>query len=141
MNQPKPIECENLIRQAIAAQERAYAPYSHYKVGAAVQTEGGAIFTGCNIENAVYPLCLCAERVAIFKAVSEGAQRISAIAVVTANGGTPCGACRQVLREFSDLDTPVFIAWPDGTYREYTLDHLLPESFSQTDLPTDSEHR
>ncbi len=141
MNQIKPIARENLIQQATAAQERAYAPYSHYKVGAAVQTENGDVFTGCNIENAVYPLGLCAERVAVFKAVSEGAQRISAIAVVTANGGTPCGACRQVLREFSDLDIPVLIARPDGTYHEYTLEHLLPESFSQTDLPTRSEHR
>ena len=87
-----------LVARATAARERAYAPYSHYAVGAAVLMEDGRIFEGCNVENAVYPLGLCAERVAIFKAVSEGSRRIAAIAVVTANGGSPCGASPSARR-------------------------------------------
>jgi len=134
MHQSKEIKREELIARAIEAREHAYAPYSNYKVGAAVQTENGHVFAGCNVENAVYPLGLCAERVAIFKAVSEGAKHIAALAVATSNGGTPCGSCRQVLREFSNLETPIFIAKPDGTHREFTLNDLLPESFSSADL-------
>jgi len=89
---------ENLIRRAKEARELAYAPYSRYQVGAAVLTEDGQIFSGSNIENAAYPSSLCAERVAIFKAVSEGHRKLQAIAVVTKNGGSPCGGCRQVMR-------------------------------------------
>ncbi|MBN1487235.1 MAG: cytidine deaminase [Anaerolineae bacterium] len=125
---------ELLISRAIEARERAYAAYSKYKVGAAVLTEDGRIFTGCNVENAVYPLTLCAERVAIFKAVSEGATQITAMAVATANGGTPCGSCRQVMREFGDPSMPVYIADVRGNYRETTLGGLLPDSFSVKDL-------
>ncbi len=125
---------EQLIAQAIAARERAYAPYSHYRVGAAVLTADGRVFTGCNVENAVYPLTICAERVAITKAISEGAREIVAVAVVTENGGTPCGSCRQVIREFSQPETPIYVAQPDGQYRQFTLEHLLPESFSAEDL-------
>ncbi len=125
-----------LVARAVAARERAYAPYSHYAVGAAVLMEDGRIFEGCNVENAVYPLGLCAERVAIFKAVSEGARRIAAIAVVTANGGSPCGACRQVIREFGSEATPVLVATPDGAFREWTLEALLPDSFSAEKLET-----
>ncbi len=125
-----------LVARAAAARERAYAPYSHYAVGAAVLMEDGRIFEGCNVENAVYPLGLCAERVAIFKAVSEGSRRIAAIAVVTANGGSPCGACRQVIREFGSEETPVLVATPDGAFREWTLEALLPDSFSAEKLET-----
>ena len=125
---------EQLIAQAITARERAYAPYSHYRVGAAVLTADGRVFTGCNVENAVYPLTICAERVAITKAISEGAREIVAVAVVTENGGTPCGSCRQVIREFGQPDTPIYVAQPDGHYRQFTLEHLLPESFSADDL-------
>ncbi len=126
---------DELISRATKAREAAYVPYSHYAVGAAVLTENGRIFDGCNIENAVYPLGLCAERVAIFKAVSEGALKIVAIAVVTSNGGTPCGACRQTIREFGTVDTLVIIGTEGGPVRETTLGALLPESFSADDLP------
>lgn len=132
------IDPEVLITQATAARARAYAPYSGYKVGAAVQTADGRVFTGANVENAVYPLTLCAERVAITHAVSEGARRIVALAVVTSNAGTPCGSCRQVMREFGGPEMRVFVGAPDGAYREWTLEALLPASFSSEDLEADA---
>jgi len=125
---------ERLIHEATLARTRAYAPYSRYQVGAAILTEDGQLFSGGNVENAVYPLGLCAERVAIAAAVAAGVRRVIALAVITANGGTPCGACRQVLREFADVDTPVLIGTPDGAYHEMRLEDLLPESFSVADL-------
>ena len=91
---------QELISQAAQAREHAYAPYSRYAVGAALLTRSGRVYTGCNVENASYSLTLCAERVALFKAVSEGEREFQAIAIVTSNGGSPCGACRQVLAEF-----------------------------------------
>lgn len=138
MNNPNDapsIDAKLLVARAVAARQRAYAPYSNYRVGAAVLTDNGRIFTGCNVENAVYPLTLCAERVAISKAISEGATGILAVVVATENGGTPCGSCRQVMREFGAPDMPVYIARTDGTFRIRTLDQLLPESFSAADLP------
>jgi cytidine deaminase len=131
---PKPNDVERLIACAQDAQKTAYAPYSKYQVGAAVLTEEGKIYQGGNIENAVYPLTTCAERVAITKAVSEGARKIIAIAVVTENGGSPCGSCRQIMREFGDDDLQVYIAKVDGNHTLYTLDQLLPDSFSAQDL-------
>ncbi|HOT89971.1 MAG TPA: cytidine deaminase [Anaerolineae bacterium] len=128
------IDIVQLVNEAIAAQQRAYAPYSHYPVGAAVLTEDGRVYTGCNVENAVYPLTMCAERVAILKAISEGAHHIRAVAVVTVNGGTPCGACRQVMQEFGTPEMPVVIARSDGSYRQRTLAELLPDGFSAADL-------
>jgi len=123
-----------LIGRAVKAQEHAYAPYSHYAVGAAVLTDAGEIFDGINIENAVYPLTVCAERVAIFKAVSAGHHKFKAIAVVTKNGGSPCGACRQVMAEFG-LDTLVFIADSTGVLKQtLTVADLLPLAFSDADL-------
>jgi cytidine deaminase len=127
-------ERRDLIDLAIEAQRRAYAPYSNYLVGAALRTRSGRIFTGCNVENAAYPHGMCAERVAVFKAVSEGEREFEVIAVVTSNGGTPCGGCRQVLAEFG-LDTVVLIA--DGTGRlvqETTVSGLLPGAFTPKDL-------
>ncbi len=125
---------QRLINKAIDAQKGAYAPYSHYAVGAAVLTDSGEIFDGVNIENAVYPLTICAERVAIFKAVSRGHRAFNAIAVVTKNGGSPCGACRQVMAEFG-LDTVVLIADSIGTLRQTsTVADLLPYAFSDADL-------
>jgi len=125
---------KELIRKARQAQKRAYAPYSQYAVGAALLTKSGRIFDGVNVENAVYPLTLCAERVAVFKAVSEGEKQFEAIAVVTRNGGTPCGSCRQVLREFG-LDTIVLIADETGKLlQETTLVQLLPDSVGPEDL-------
>jgi cytidine deaminase len=128
-------EMENkLIQKAIEAYGRAYAPYSHYSVGAALVTDTGEIFTGVNIENAVYPLGICGERTAIFKAVSEGFLYFQAIVVVTRNGGTPCGSCRQVMAEFG-LDTLVLIANTDGELlHTYTVAELLPKSFGEKDL-------
>src|SRR5512143_2614455 len=94
----KPTELIDLARKA---RKQAYAPYSHYKVGAALLGKSGKVYAGCNVENASYSLTCCAERTAIFKAVSEGETEFEAIAVVTKNGGSPCGACRQVLSEFA----------------------------------------
>lgn len=127
---------EELIRKANEAREQAYAPYSRYQVGAAVLTADGQVFTGCNIENAAFPSSLCAERVAIFKAVSEGHRQLRAIAVLTSNGGSPCGGCRQVMREFGGKQLVVLIADGSGTLlEELTLDELLPRSFGPEELP------
>jgi cytidine deaminase len=103
-----------LIDLAIAARRRAYAPYSNYPVGAALRTKSGKVFTGVNVENAAYPAGVCAERTAVFTAVAAGEREFEVIAVVTANGGTPCGSCRQVLAEFG-LDTLVLIANGEGS--------------------------
>jgi cytidine deaminase len=123
-----------LVQKAIGAWHRAYAPYSEYSVGAALLTDSGKIYEGINIENAVYPLTVCGERVAVFKAVSEGERTFKAIAVVTKNGGSPCGACRQVLAEFG-LETVVLIANLDGDIlHELTVADLLPFAFGDADL-------
>lgn len=130
-----PANKQKLITLALQAYTGAYAPYSQYAVGAAVLTAEGEIYTGCNIENAAYPSSMCAERVAIFKAVSEGYRKLQAIAVVTHNGGSPCGGCRQVMREFGDKDMPVLIADTDGNLlAELTLEEILPHSFGPEDL-------
>jgi cytidine deaminase len=125
---------DKLIASAREARKWAYAPYSNYPVGAAVLTASGRIYDGVNIENAAYPDTICAERVAIFKAVSEGEREFEAIAVVTTNAGSPCGSCRQVLAEFG-LDTLVIIASTDGQVtRQMRLGELLPEAFGRRDL-------
>ena len=123
-----------LIDLANEARRRAYAPYSNYPVGAALRTGSGRIFTGVNIENAAYPTGVCAERVAIFKAVSEGEKEFDLIAIVTPNGGSPCGSCRQVMAEFG-LDTVVVIADGEGrVVQETTVSELLPGAFTPADL-------
>ena len=123
-----------LIELAGEARRRAYAPYSNYPVGAALRTKSGRVFTGCNVENAAYPAGMCAERVAVFKAVSEGEREFEVMAVSTSNGGSPCGGCRQVLAEFG-LDTLVLIADGQGRLvRETTVAGLLPEAFTPKDL-------
>lgn len=127
-------EKKALIEIAGEARRRAYAPYSQYQVGAALRTRSGRIFTGCNVENAAYPSSMCAERVAIFKAVSEGEKDFEVIAVVTANGGSPCGGCRQVMAEFN-LEMVVLIANEEGRLvRTTTVAELLPEAFTPRDL-------
>jgi cytidine deaminase len=126
---------DDLLKQAIEARKFAYAPYSGYKVGAALLTTGGKIYHGCNVENAAYGPSMCAERVAVFKAVSEGNMDFEAIAVVTVNSGTPCGVCRQVLREFAPNLT-VIIGDVKGNYQVLTLSDLLPHSFGPENLPT-----
>jgi cytidine deaminase len=126
---------DNLIQAAIEARRWAYAPYSNYHVGAAVLTASGRIYDGVNVENAAFPTGICAERVALFKAVSEGERRFSAIAVVTSNGGSPCGSCRQALAEFG-LDTLVIMADDQGRIvREASLAELLPGAFGPESLP------
>jgi cytidine deaminase len=126
---------QKLIDDALLARHWAYAPYSHYLVGAALLTASGKIYDGVNVENAAYPTGMCAERVAVFKAVSEGERKFIAIAVATSNGGTPCGACRQVLSEFG-LETIVLIVDGSGQIiMETSLAELLPGAFKPQDLP------
>jgi cytidine deaminase len=123
-----------LIQTAIQARKWAYAPYSNYPVGAALLTTSGKVYDGVNVENAAYPTGMCAERVAVFKAVSEGERQFEAIAVVTDNGGSPCGSCRQVLAEFG-LETAVLIADGEGNLiEETTVADLLPTAFTPKDL-------
>ena len=125
---------KQLIGLANEARRHAYAPYSNYTVGAALRTKTGRVYTGVNVENAAYPTGICAERVAVFKAVSEGERDFEVIAVVTDNGGSPCGACRQVLSEFG-LDTVVLIADGNGKLSmETTVRNLLPEAFLPHDV-------
>jgi homotetrameric cytidine deaminase len=124
-----------LIQQAVEMRKRAYAPYSKYHVGAAVQFADGRIVGGCNIENASYGLSCCAERTAVFRGIADGASpEIRAVAVATEEGGSPCGACRQVLVEFAPKDGTavlVFLLDRDGTIvRETTLTELLPFAFT-----------
>ena len=123
-------ERQTMIDLANEARKLAYAPYSHYPVGAALRTKTGRVYTGVNVENAAYPHTMCAERVAIFKAVSEGETEFEVIVVATNNGGSPCGGCRQVLAEFG-LDTIVLIADGEGKLqKEMTVAELLPEAFT-----------
>ena len=129
-------ERQQLIQIANEARKNAYVPYSRYRVGAALRSKSGRIFTGVNVENAAYTVGICGERTAIFKAVSEGEREFDAIAVVTDNGCSPCGACRQVLAEFG-LDTIMLLADGQGRlHREMTLSELLPEAFTPQHLPT-----
>ena len=124
---------QELIAQAIGARKRAYAPYSRYKVGAALLGKSGKVYLGCNVENASYSHTVCAERTAILKAVSEGEVEFEAIAVVTRNGGSPCGACRQVMVEFAP-ELTIYIADKNGEYRTTTMNELLPDSFTPKHL-------
>ena len=124
---------QTLIQRSLQARGMAYAPYSNYTVGAAVLTESGQIYDGGNIENAVYPLTICAERVAIFKAVSEGETSFKAIAVATKNGGTPCGSCRQVMAEFG-MGLILIVDETGKQVAEFALSELLPEAFGNDDL-------
>ena len=127
-------EKQTLIALGNEAREWAYAPYSRYPVGSALRAKSGRIYTGVNIENAAYPHTMCAERVAVFKAVSEGEKEFEAISVVTDNGGSPCGGCRQVLAEFG-LDTIVLMADKNGKLvKETTVRELLPEAFTPEKL-------
>lgn len=119
---------QELIAAALTVRDRAYAPYSHYHVGAAVLAADGTVIVGCNVENAAYPSTICAERVALTAAVAQGQRDFVAIAVATENGGSPCGACRQVMAELGPNMT-VYIADAQGNYRTTTVRELLPDSF------------
>jgi cytidine deaminase len=122
------VQPEELVEQAIKARQCAYAPYSNFQVGSALLTASGKIFTGCNVENASYGLTVCAERVAILKAVSEGETAIRALAAVSEPGASMCGACRQVLSEFGE-EIPVYLADVAGKYRTVSIKDLLPGAF------------
>ena len=125
-----------LVEAAQVARQQAYAPYSGFTVGAAVLTSSGAIYTGCNVENASYGLTMCAERVAIHNAVAAGEREVMAVAVVSEPGATPCGACRQVLAEFAPQPKVLRVIVVDGrgNERPYTLEELLPASFPGVEL-------
>jgi cytidine deaminase len=123
-----------LIALARKARDRAYAPYSRFRVGAALRTASGRLYSGCNVENASYGLSICAERVAIFKAVSEGERDFEAVAVVSETLASPCGACRQVMAEFG-LDTKVIIADLGAGQQVFTVGDLLPAAFTPSSLP------
>ena len=133
---------QELVKQALAARKFAYVPYSKFRVGAAVLAKNGTIYTGCNIENAAYTPTNCAERTAVFKAVSEGITEFDAIAVCGGLGEaepedfcTPCGVCRQVLREFVDPNEfLVLLCKGDGSWKEMTLEELLPMGFGKENL-------
>jgi cytidine deaminase len=125
---------EQLIELAIQARKWAYTPYSHYAVGAALLTSSGKIYEGVNIENAAYPVTICAERVAVFKAVSEGEKQIEAIVVATSNGGYPCGSCRQVLAEFGLHATVIIVDETGKLVEETTVSKLLPGAFTPDHL-------
>ncbi|MEO8606948.1 MAG: cytidine deaminase [Chloroflexota bacterium] len=123
-----------LVQQAIDASQNAYIPYSHYPVGAALKATDGTVYKGCNVENAAYPATICAERTALVKAVSEGQRQFEMIAVVTRNGGSPCGTCRQMLYEFAP-DLRVIIADLDGQIHvDCRLSELLPHGFGPSKL-------
>lgn len=128
-----------LMKQAQAAREKSYSPYSHFRVGAALLTKSGKIYTGCNIENAAYSATVCAERTAIFKAVSEGESDFEALAIVGGKEGeaaefcTPCGVCRQVISEFCPKDFKIILG-NENKFEIYTLEALLPFSFTSKNL-------
>ena len=134
---------EELVKKAYEAQEHSYCPYSGFQVGAALLTQNGKVYTGCNIENAAFSPTNCAERTAIFKAVSEGETKFQAIAIVGNKKGapeeewefcTPCGVCRQVMLEFVDPQTFEILLGKGKEIRKFTLNQLLPESFSPSML-------
>ncbi|MBM4425007.1 MAG: cytidine deaminase [Chloroflexi bacterium] len=130
-------ERQTLIARAMAARQWAYAPYSNYHVGAALLASSGKFYDGCNVENAAYGSSICAERTALVKAVSEGERQFEAAAVVTDNGGSPCGSCRQMLAEFG-LDLIVLLLDSEGrTVRDTTLRELLPDAFTPEKLRRD----
>lgn len=123
-----------LIDTALNVRSWAYAPYSHYAVGAALLTASGKIYEGVNVENAAYPTTMCAERMAIFKAVSEGEREFIGIAVATENGGTSCGSCRQVMAEFGRHTQVIFVDGQGRITLATTVENLLPSAFTPQDL-------
>ncbi len=127
---------EQIIAEAKIAREKAYVPYSKFKVGAALLSKNGTVYHGCNIENAAYSMCNCAERTALFKAYSEGDTQFSMLAVVadTERPVPPCGACRQVISELCSKDVKIYLTNLKGDVQELTVDELLPGAFSPEDL-------
>ncbi len=131
---------KELCKEAIDAMKNAYAPYSGYKVGAALLTEKGKLFAGCNIENAAYTPTVCAERVALFNAISSGERNFTAIAVAGGKDGVisgafpPCGVCRQVMAEFCATDFTVLVVTGEDSYKKYTLNELFPQAFTPKNI-------
>ena len=131
---------KELCREAVDAMKNAYAPYSGYKVGAALLTEKGKLFAGCNIENAAYTPTVCAERVALFNAISSGERNFTAIAVAGGKDGVisdafpPCGVCRQVMAEFCAPDFTVLVVTGEDSYKKYTLNELFPQAFTPKNI-------
>lgn len=137
------ISDRELIAQALLARKNAYVPYSHFAVGAALLVDSERVYTGCNIENAAYSPTNCAERTAVFKAVSEGERRFLKLAIVAGNEAlgaplpaivSPCGVCRQVLMEFAEPEMVILLAKSEDDYETHTLGELLPMGFSPKDL-------
>lgn len=133
------MENNELIKYAINALSMSYSPYSEYKVGAALLTKSGKVYTGCNIENSSYGATNCAERTAFFKAISEGEREFDSIAIVAEKDGVfcsapPCGICRQVMSEFCDNDFRIIISTSDNNYDEFRLSELLPNAFLKNNL-------
>lgn len=130
------MDIEQLIQEAESAKKKAYSPYSKFSVGAALLTKDGTVYRGCNIENAAYSVTICAERVAIFKALSEGVDQFSALAVTadTDRPVSPCGVCRQVIAEHCPKDMKVIMSNSNGDIQECTVLQLLPFAFSREDL-------
>lgn len=126
----------DMLKAALEAQKNAHAPYSQKKIGAAVLMDNGKVYSGCNVENASYGGTVCAERVAIFKAVSEGAHKIKEVVVVSseANPWPPCGFCRQVIAEFATPQTQIHLANPQGASRSMSFEELFPEAFGPSHL-------
>ncbi|MGJ3263147.1 MAG: cytidine deaminase [Salinarimonas sp.] len=132
----EPATIDDLFAAAKAAQARAHVPYSRFRVGAAIRDEAGRVHASCNVENAAYPQGACAEAGAISRMIADGGRRIAEI-LVLGDGDmlcTPCGGCRQRIREFARPDTPIHVAGPDGVRRSFTLDELLPYSFGPDNL-------
>lgn len=129
------IDVKHLVNLAMEAKKNAYTPYSNFRVGAALLTKDGKIYEGCNIENASYGATNCAERTAIFKAVSEGKRDFEAIAINSDSEGFtyPCGICRQVMNEFA-VNLKVYVSNKNGEYKEYSLSQLLPGGFTKDDM-------
>lgn len=133
------MEKNQLIDEAKKIREKAYTPYSKFPVGAALLTEDGTLYTGCNIENAAYPVTCCAERVAIFKAISDGHYNFEKLAVVadTKRPVPPCGSCRQVMSEFFNSDVAIYTTNLHGETKAFTMEEILPFSFASSDLPNE----
>lgn len=136
---------KELLEQAAAAMRRAYAPYSGFQVGAALLGRSGRVYLGCNVENAAYGPSNCAERSAVFSAISQGERTFEAIAITGGPSGNPkgicppCGVCRQVLREFCPDDFPIHLQDADGSIRTFTLSELLPHSFGNSHLQVEGD--
>ena len=132
---------EKMFNKALKAQKNAYVPYSNFPLGAAVLTEDGAIYTGVNIENASFSLTNCAERSAIFQAVSDGKRKIEALLIVTStnNPVTPCGACRQVIQEFADGEIEIIMMTENGKELKMTSTELLPGAFTDSQMEEKNE--